>query len=157
MTYSPIIPTAPYTQTNRQNLSAALVELVDAFIVSETYTCGRVVKVAMPSSLIGEGPMIVIGTITEQVTHDDQTRTTLFSGELFYVDWVTEPEELNARVDRWADKMRDLFTANPSLLTIGILQQQSFQEGELNQGNLVFAAPSIQWTYSIMEGRPTWS
>lgn len=153
MSYTPVIPTPPNTQTNRANLMAALVALIDAFIASESYTCGRVYKSAMPDSLVGEGPMIVLGDVQEAVVHDWQTRTTTFSGNLYYVDWVTSPEETADRVDRWADFMRDLFTANKSLLTDGVLEQQGFQEGELAQGTLVFAAPSIQFTYVIQEGR----
>lgn len=153
MTYTPVIPTAPNTQTNRTNLSAALVAMLDAFIVAESYTCGRVVKTALPANLAGEGPLIVIGTITEAIEHDSGTRTTTFSGDLFYVDWVTEPSEVNARVDRWLDFMRDLFTANARILVDGVLQENGAQEGELAQGQLIFAAPSLQFTYVIQEGR----
>jgi len=153
MSYTPVIPVPPNTQTNRQNLDAALAALIDAFIVSESYAVGRVWKSAMPANLTGEGPLIVMGDVTEAISHDWQTRTTTFTGDLFYVDWVTDPDELNDRVNRWADKMRDLFTANAELLIVGVLQQTGFQEGELNQGGLVFAAPSIQFTYVIQEGR----
>ena len=90
MSYTPVIPVPPNTQTNRQNLDAALAALIDAFIVSESYAVGRVWKSAMPANLTGEGPLIVMGDVTEAISHDWQTRTTTFTGDLFYVDWVTD-------------------------------------------------------------------
>jgi len=157
MPFTPVIPSS--YQTNRVDLMEALAAIVDAFIVSQSYAIGRQFQSALPASLSEEGPLIVIGDVQESITHAEGQgsqgsglRTTVFSGDLFYVDWVTDRAEAADRVDVWADHMRDLFTVNARTLPNGVLEQRGLQEGELNQGSLVFTAPSIQFTYTVLEG-----
>ena len=148
---TPIIP-ASY-QTNRADLDAALVAMVDAFIASENYECGRKAMSSIPDSFTGEGPLVVVGDITEEITHTNSIRITRFTGTLYYIDWLTDRDEYAARVNRWADKMRDLFTYNVGVVSgYGELRQVGFQEGEFRQGQLVFGAPSIEFWYNIQEG-----
>lgn len=151
MPYVPVIP-ASY-QTNRQDLNDALEAIVNAFIVSESYAIGRKFQSEMPDTLTAEGPLIVLGDITEAIQHTMQLRITTFTGTLIYVDWMTDRQEYNTRVNRFADHMRDLFTYNRSTVNPdAVLQQTGFEEGEMQLGNMVFGVPSVTYTYVIQEG-----
>jgi hypothetical protein len=151
MPFTPVIPSS--YQTDRQDLNDALAAIIDAFIQSEDYAVGRVFASEMPDSFTGEGPMIVLGDITERIRHTMSLRITVFSGDLFYVDWFTDRAEYNRRVNTFADRMRDLFTYNVSTVNPSAeLRQVGFEEGEFRQGQLVFGAPSVKWEYTIQEG-----
>ena len=152
MSFTPVIPTT-YT-SNRQDLCDGLAALVDAFIVSEDHEIGRMFLDEIPDSFTAEGPLIVIGEITEEVVHDAQTRTTTFRGALFFFDTFPDHGEYRRRVNAFADHMRDLFTENPRLINpaAGELYQIAFQEDERTQGRLTFGAPHIDWIYRIQEG-----
>lgn len=155
MVFTPIEPTD--TQTDRQDLCDALAAMVDAFIVANTWQVGRKFLSELPDSFLGEGPLIVIGAITERVTHDIQTRTTVFSGSLFFFDSFTSHEEYRVRVNTFADMMRDWFTANVRLVNpaAGELRQVGFMEDERTQGRFTFGAPHVDFEYEIQEGRST--
>jgi hypothetical protein len=151
MSFSVIIPSS--YQSNRQDLNDALQALIDAFIASTSFAIVRKFWSELPNTLTGEGPFVALGDITETITHDISLRTTVFTGSLWYVDWLTDPVEYNQRVAVFADHMRDLFTANPTITGRGLLQQVGFQEGELRQGTMVFGAPQLLFTYNVQEGR----
>lgn len=127
---------------------------MEAYIVQADYQLGRQWQSALPDSFTGEGPLIVLGDITENIRHTNSLRLTTFAGSLFYVDFLTDPAEVGARVDAWSDYMRDLFTYNRSIVNpaTGELVQTAFAEGEFTQGSLVFAAPSCVWEYRVQEG-----
>lgn len=149
--FTVVIPSS--YQEDRQQLNEAIGALIDAFIVSQDYAIGRVFASELPASLTGEGPLIVLGDITETIKHDISLRTTVWTGAIWYVDWLTDPSETNNRVSIFADHMRDLFTANPTITGRGLLEQVGFQEGELQQGQLVFTAPQLLFAYTVQEGR----
>lgn len=151
MSFTPIIPSS--YQSDRQDLNEAIQALIDAFIQSQSYAIGRIFWSELPASLTGEGPMIVLGDINEAIRHDISLRTTVWTGAIWYIDWLTDPDETNTRVSVFADHMRDLFTANPTITGRGLLQQVGFQEAELRQGELVFTAPQLLFTYTVQEGR----
>lgn len=153
MTFSPVLPPTYTPNTNRQDLMAALAALVDAYIAQASYQLGRQFQSALPDTFTGEGPLIVVGDVTEVIAHDAQIRRTVFSGSLFYVDFITDRAQVADRVDAWSDYMRDLFTYNASLVAPQhVLVQLSFTEAEFTQGQLVFAAPSLQFEYRVQEG-----
>jgi len=149
--FVPIIPTS--YQTDRQDLNDALEALIDAFIQSTNYGVVRKFWSQMPASLTGEGPMVVLGDITEAVKHDESLRITVYTGSIWYIDWLTDPAEYNTRVNTFADMMRDLFTANPTISPRGLLEEVGFQEGEIRQGTLVFGAPQLLFRWNVLEGR----
>lgn len=151
MTFTPIIPSS--YQEDRVELIEAIQALIDAFIVSQSYSIGRIFWSELPSSLTGEGPMIVLGDINETITHDISLRTTVFSGTITWIDWLTDPDEASMRAAIFADHMRDLFTANPTITGRGLLQQTGYQEAELRQGQLAMNAPQLLFTYTVQEGR----
>lgn len=150
MTYTPVIP-ASY-QTDRQDLNDALGVLIDAFIVSESYAVGRKFMSEMPDSLTGEGPLIVLGDITETVQHTMQLRITTFSGSIFYIDSFPSRTEYNTRVNAFADRMRDLLTYNVQITGKGELRQVSFAEDERQQGRIIVGAPHVDYEYIVQEG-----
>lgn len=148
---SPVIPTS--WQTNRADIQAAIVAIVDAFIASTDYAIVRKVWHTMPQSLAGEGPFVAIGAITETVRHTEGLRITTFEGTLAYVDQLQDNMEVDDRINVWSDRMRDLFTANARIIPFGMLEQTGLEEGELSQGALRFAAPTLAWRYVVQEGR----
>ena len=151
MSFTPIIPSS--YQEDRVELIAAVQALIDAFIVSQSYSIGRIFWSELPASLTGEGPMIVLGDINEAIKHDISLRTTVFTGTIIWVDWLTDPDEASARAAVFADHMRDLFTANPTITGRGLLEQVGYQEAELRQCQLTFNAPQLLFTYTVHEGR----
>jgi len=96
MSFTPIIPSS--YQSDRQDLNEAIQALIDAFIQSQSYAIGRIFWSELPASLTGEGPMIVLGDINEVIRHDISLRTTVWSGAIWYIDWLTDPDETNTRV-----------------------------------------------------------
>lgn len=149
MTFAPVIPTS--YQADRETLYAGIEAIVEAFIASESYQCGRTYRSAL-STLTGEVPMVVMGDVTEAILHDAQTRRTTFRGDLWYLDWLTAPEEYVARVNRWADRMRDLMTYNAMTLGYGELVQTAFTPGELRQEKVVVGAPYLTYEWRVQGG-----
>ena len=152
MPLNPVVIPSSY-QTNRQDLDDALQAIIDAYIASNSYAIVRKFFSELPATLAGEGPFVAIGDIIETIRHTEGLRITLFTGSLYYVDWLTDPVEYNTRCNTFADQMRDLFTANPTITNRGLLQQTGFVTGELSQGSLRFGAPQVLFTYNVQEGR----
>lgn len=154
MTYTPNIP-ATYQQ-DRQDLNDVIEAIVRAFMASENYQIGRAYASEFPAGLQGELPLIVLGDIEEQIVHTTQLRITTFTGTLWYIDQFPERSAYNTRVNAFADKMRDLFSANGHItLADGLeaeMHQTTFQEGELRQGNVVFGAPGLGFTMTVQRG-----
>jgi hypothetical protein len=151
MTYTPVLPTS--YQSDRQDLNDALEAIVDAFIQQQSYTIGRKFLSEVPDSFTGEGPLIVLGDITETHTFTDQTHARVFAGAVYYIDWITDREAYNNRVNAFADHMSDLFEVNRSTVNgAAVLAQVSFQEGELRQGQLIFGAPQLLYEYRVRRG-----
>lgn len=148
---TPIIPTS--WTSSRQLLNSALEALIQAFIASTDYAVVRKFWSELPQSVTAEGPAAVLSEVAETVSHDSGTRTTLFDGRLVYVDFLTDPVEVNARVNLFADRMRDLFTANASILAPYLLEQTGFQEGEMEQGTIRVQAPFVTFQLRVLEGR----
>lgn len=137
--------------TDRETLYAGIEALVEAFIASESYAVGRAYRAAL-ETLTGEVPVVVLGDVTETIVHDVQTRRTVFGGTMWYIDWMTSREEYVARVNRWADRIRDLFTYNARLMETGELVQTRFTPGELTQGRVTLGAPSITFEWRVQGG-----
>lgn len=151
MTFTPVIP-ASY-QTDRQDLNDAMEAIINAFIVSESYAIGRKYASELPDLVTAEGPLIILGDITEAIEHTIQLRITKFTGSLQYLDWITARGEYNTRVNRFADHMRDLFTYNARTVNPDAeLYQTGFTEGTLVVGNMTFGVPQVDFTYDIQEG-----
>lgn len=152
MPLNPVVIPSSY-QTNRQDLDDALQAIIDAYIASNSYAIVRKFWSELPATLTGEGPFVAVGDVTETIRHTEGLRITVFTGSLWYVDWLTDPQEYNARCNVFADQMRDLFTANPTISPRGLLEQTGFQVGELQQGPNRFGAPQLLYTFTVQEGR----
>lgn len=148
---TPVIPTS--WTSSRQDLNAALEALIQAYIEASDWAVVRKFWSELPQSLTAEGPAAILSEVTETVSHDSGTRTTLFDGRLVYVDFLTDPVEVNARINVFADRMRDLFTANASILPPYLLEQTGFQEGEMEQGTVRVQAPFVTFRLAVLEGR----
>ena len=77
---TPVIPTS--YQSNRAQLSAALIALMDAYLVSAP-TVVRKSWAAMPATLTGEGPFVFVGPVNESIRHSEGLRFTEFSGSVY--------------------------------------------------------------------------
>ena len=162
MTITAVLPTS--YQTNRQNVHALLIAIADAWIaycqtnLATMFHNQGVVRVAwhhLPEDLSGEGPFVYIGDIRERVTHDQQTRLTVFSGTLGYVDVLADPFETDDRVNAFSDYMRDIFTANARQLDPGMFQQTGASDApDVREGPYPFAHFVVDWTFTVQEGRP---
>ncbi len=154
MAYTPVIPSE--YQQDRQDLHDVISAIMDAFIASENGQVGRAYAASFPASLQGELPLIVMGDIEEAIVHTTQLRITTFTGTVWYVDRFPEREAYSTRVNTWADRMRDLFTANGHIvLDDGLeaeMHQTTVQEGELRQGNVVFGAPGLTFVMTVQRG-----
>lgn len=146
---TPVIPTS--WQTNRQTLNNALDTIINAFIAAVPNVI-RVFWSDLPSGITREGPFVYLGQLEEQITHDQGTRVTLFTGYIGYVDNLVDPREANTRANVFADYMRDLFTANVADLP-GEFAQTGFVEGELAQGDIKMTDHRVLFFYRIQEGR----
>lgn len=150
MTYTPIPPSA--TQTDRADINAFLGAILAAFIAANP-TVVRKQWSDVPASLTGEGPFVYLGNITEAITHDSGIRRTVFTGTLNYVDVLVDSQQTNARMNAFADFIRDWLTANARILPPGILEQTSATEGEMAQGAVRMAELVVEWTWTVQEGR----
>ena len=66
---------------SRQALNDAIAAIIGAFIAANP-TVVRKYWSEVPASLTGEGPFVYQGPINEQITHDQGTRSTLFTGSM---------------------------------------------------------------------------
>ncbi len=148
---------------SRQALNDAIAAIIAAFIAANP-TVVRKYWSEVPASLTGEGPFVYQGPINESITHDQGTRSTLFTGSIGYVDVLVDPQETNTRINAWADFMREWFTANYWVLVqtssgpyYGVLQETALIDGptELVQGNAHMTDARLEFTFNPLEGRDT--
>ena len=151
-TLNPVVIPSDWTSA-RQDLNSALEAIITAFITYSSYAVVRKFWSELPQSVTGEGPAAILSEVQETVTHDSGTRATLFEGRLVYVDFITDPIEVNNRINIFADRMRDLFTANASILAPYLLEQTGFQEGEMEQGMVRVQSPYVTFRLAVLEGR----
>ncbi len=153
MPFTPILPTD--YQSDRQDLNDAIEAIIGAFISSQGYAIGRKFMSEVPESLTGEGPLIALGDVTEEIRFTAQLWITTFTGSMYWIDWLTDRQESNNRANVFADHMRSLFAVNRSTVNgAAVLQQTGFTEGELRQGNIVMNAPQLHYTYVVQRGDP---
>jgi hypothetical protein len=144
--------------TNRQDVHALVIAIADAWItyaLANGIVKGLVRKRwhTLPEDLSGEGPAVYLSEITERITHDMQTRTTVFEGAVAYFDVLSDPQETDDRVNAFADYMRDTFTANAQTLPYGMFEQyQAGEEPPLHEGTTPFAHFVIRWRFTVQGG-----
>ena len=152
---TPVIVTPTVYGTWRQDVHNALMAMLTQFR-ADAITKGIIHAQwhALPDSLTGDSPFTYIGEIEETVKHDMGLRTTDFLGTLGYVDQITDRQQLDDRINQFADLMRDLFTYNARLLDPGMLEQTAFHSGpaELRQGEVVLGHAVIGWHFNVQEG-----
>ena len=148
---------------SRQALNDALAAIMAAFITANPTVVRRYWS-ELPASLNGEASFVYQGPINETITHDGGLRSTLFTGSLGYVDFISDPEETNTRINTFADFMREWFTANYHILVststgpyYGVLQETALIDGptELVQANTRMTDVRLEFTFNPLEGRDT--
>lgn len=163
MTITAVIPTT--FQTDRQDVHDLLVSIGNMWIAyCQTHFTGlsagvvRKVWHTLPEDLSGEGPFVYISEITERITHDMQTRVTVFEGGLGYVDTLGDPEETDTRINAFSDYMRDVFTANVRTIESDTGRSGMFEQVEaadtnpLHEGPYPFGHFMIRWRYVVQGG-----
>ena len=144
--------------TNRQDVHALVIAIADAWIayaLANGIVKGLVRKRwhTLPEDLSGEGPAVYVTDIFERITHDQQTRTTVFEGGVAYFDVRSEPQETDDRINAFADYMRDIFTANVQTLGYGIFEEyQAGDEPTLHEGTTPFAHFMVRWRFTVLGG-----
>ena len=141
--------------TWRQDLHAALMAMLDAFrATANTQGIIHADHHTLPDSLTGESPYTYIGDFQATEQFSSQVRTTTFTGTIGYVDWLTNRDQLDDRINAFMDLMRDLFTLNINVLAPGILAIDSEDKGpkELRQDQVVMGHAEIAWSFVVQEG-----
>jgi hypothetical protein len=152
---TPTIVTPTQYGTWRQDVHNTILAMLATFQAASA-TQGYILQVfhALPDSITASLPFVYIADFTETITHDGQTRTTLFEGSIAYVDLMTDREQVDDRINAFFDLMRDLFTYNYNILPPGIFAEVDADRGpkEIRQGLIVDAHAELRWTFSVQEG-----
>ena len=159
-----IIATIPSTfQSDREDVHSLVIAIADAWI-AYCQTNGIAQGIVrerwhtLPESLTGDGPFVYVSEITEQITHDMNTRETIFEGGLGYVDIRSDPEETDARVNAFADYMRDVFTANVQTIQLATGRSGVFEEVRaanvppLHESQVYLEHFMVNWEYTVSGG-----
>lgn len=151
MPYAPVIPVT--WDPTRQDVNDFLYSIIAAF---QSAVPGVVRKQwsEIPQSFTGETPLVYLGALSEEISHDMGLRTTTFIGQIGYVDISPDNQEANTRANSFADYFREVFTANARILPPGIFQQTGLHEQPATQGPLQgFMHLVVDFTYRVQEGR----
>lgn len=147
--FTPNTPTV--ASTERQDTYDALAAILDAFIAAQP-TILRKQHLTFPRTMAGEAPFIYL-SINESILHDWQTRITVFSGWIGYVDTVADPDEAQDRVNAFADYMREWLTANPRIIPNKEFRQVGFEDGERLAGGVLATDPHVTFQLVSQVGR----
>ena len=163
MTIIAVLPSV--YQRDRQDVHELVIAIADAWIAycraNMTGTAAGIVRArwhTLPQDLSGDGPFVYVSDIAEHITHDMQTRTTVFEGGLGYVDVLAEPEETDDRINAFSDFMRDIFTANVRTIEAQTSRSGMFEQYEasdvppIHEGAYPFAHFLLRWRYVVQGG-----
>ena len=140
-------------QTWRADVRAGVLAMLNLFTASYP-AVARVNYHALPMLRVGEGPFVYLSQIVETVSHDADTRLTVFGGSFGYVDDLINPEDTAGRIDVWADFMRDVCTANARMFPFGMFEQTGLHEGEMPEGGPAeLTNVLLDWRFTVNEGR----
>jgi hypothetical protein len=153
-----VIPTT--FQTDRQDIHALVIAIADGWITyCQTNAIAEGIVRArwhvLPETLDGEGPFVYLSEITERITHDMQTRTTVFEGGVGYVDTYGDPEEVDDRINAFSDYMRDVFTYNAQTMDSGhgvFEEYEAADANPLHEGPYPYPHFMIRWRYVVQGG-----
>ena len=157
MTITAVAPPAGWSQTDRADIHALVVSIVDQFILAHSPAVRKMWH-TLPETLDGEGPFVYLGEIMErnvlQTLDPYDKRTTYFEGSIYYVDVIADPQETDDRVNVFSDFMRDWFSANARTLTAGLLIETGAGDAPpLHEGPYPFVQFAVHWQYQITRGR----
>lgn len=103
------------TTTFRQDVTAGLVTVLDAFKASNPTLLRRVER-ARPPSVLGDLPLAYVDTRAESITHAVQIRTRTMRPSVVVVSPMADNEETVVRHDVLVDALVDHFTDNPHII-----------------------------------------
>ena len=103
------------TTTFRQDLTAGLVTVLDAFIAANPTLLRRSER-ARPPSIVGDLPVAYVDARPETITHSVQIRTRTMRPSVVVVSPMADNEETVVRHDVLVDKLVDWFTDYPHLI-----------------------------------------
>lgn len=139
MTFTPITPSL--LSTERQDCYDAIAAILDAFIAAQP-TVLRKQHLTFPRTMAGEAPFVYL-SINETIAHDWQTRITVFTGFIGYVDTAADPDEAQDRVNAFADYMREWLTVNSRIIPNKEFRQIGFEDGERLEGGVLASDPHV--------------
>lgn len=152
-TTTPSVHLPPQWQTDRQDLQAACLAMLNLFVGSYADYI-RAVYTERPLTTVGEGPFVYVGKIVEVTLQDQGIRQTSFHGVFGYVDVLVEPRETSDRVNVFADFMRELLTYNARMLAPGIFYVDGLDDApEVKQGISIWQTDvQLTWHWVIQRG-----
>lgn len=145
------------TTTFRQDVTAGLVTILDAFIAANPDMLRRSERVR-PPSVIGDLPVAYVDSRAESITHDTQIRTRTMRPSVVVVSAITDNEETVVRHDVLVDALIDHFTASPHLITGTVWEDMSVTDEDFSvetaNGDRHFYATRFTFEdVTIQEGR----
>ena len=102
------------TTTFRQDITAGLVVILDAFIAANP-TMVRRSEIAEPPSVAGDLPVAFVAGRPERITHTAQIRQRTMSPSVLVVSSITDNVETVQSHDALVDALVDHFTASPHI------------------------------------------
>lgn len=145
-----VVPTQ--WQTDRQDVHSAILAMLAAFMAAYPGYI-RTVHHALPASLTGEGPFLYIGDIRESLLHSGQVDQRVFRGQLAYVDTISDPEEVDDRVNVLSDALTQLLIVNARMLPQGYFAQTDLDDStELDQGPVRMTNVVLSWMFVVNRG-----
>jgi hypothetical protein len=100
--------------TFRQDITAGLVTILDAFVTANP-TLLRRTELAEPPSVMGDLPIAFVSNRPERIHHDSGIRQRTMSPSVLVVSNITDNIETVVRHDVLVDKLLDHFTTYPHI------------------------------------------
>jgi len=144
--------------TFRQDVTAGLVTILDAFIAANPTILRRSER-AQPPSVMGDLPLAFVDGRPERIRHDSGTRERVMSPSIVVVSSIGDNVETVVRHDVLVDLLVDHFTANPHVMPVTIWDEMTVDDEDypvLSESGKVDHFYATRFTFvnlSIMEGR----
>jgi hypothetical protein len=143
--------------TFRQDITAGLVTILDAFITANPTLLRRSVR-SRPPSVVGDLPVGFVDSRSEAIGHDVGVRTRTMSPSVVVVSPVADNSETVVRHDVLVDALVDHFTTYPHLISGTIWDRMTVNDEDYSvdtdTGSRHFYATRFTFeNVSIQEGR----
>jgi hypothetical protein len=146
------------TTTFRQDVTAGLVTILDAFIAANP-TYMRRSERARPPSIVGDLPIAFVDGRTERIRHSSGIRERVMTPSVMVVSPLTDNVETVVSHDELVDLLVDHFTNYPHVIPVTIWDEMSVDDEDypvVEADGTVRRFYATRFTFgnlSVMEGR----